>query len=338
MKRLTALQHELMCCTGCGYCRQSCPSLDIGGTEVDSGRGRVFLAYGLLTGEIDEDESVIAALQRCPLCGRCEQDCPSKIRIREIIQTARQDLTRLLPEQAVLAQRIRDYGNPFGEETTPTSQHGTGDIAYFAGCVSTYEAPELRDATLSVFDKLGIRAVTVPEICCGSPLERMGLEHQHLNTLAAKFSEAGVATIVTGCPSGLVTLAPLADRFNLYHLTEFLVNKDPALLTMERPLLYHDSSVMGRTLGIYEDPRRLLEKVGGFLEYGEHHELAGCCGGDLVFRAAFPDMATEMAQHLIAEATDRNAIIVTADPQCYRHLREYGEVLDIIQVVDRCLQ
>jgi len=337
MKHLEAMKLELMCCTGCGCCKQTCPTLDIGGTEVDSGRGRIFLSYGLLTEEIAEDDSVIEALQRCPLCGRCEQDCPSNIPIRDIIRTARSDLERLLPAHAEIASHIAEFGNPYGLKAVEMSQNDTGDIAYFAGCVSTYEVPELRKAAQSVFKKLDIDVVTIDEVCCGSPLERMGQYHQQYVSLAEKFSTAGVSTIITGCPSGLAALAPLADRFALHHLTEFLTNQNLPVCNMDATIMYHDSSVLGRALGRYEAPRRILDKVGGFLECSEHHHLAKCCGGDLAFRAAFPDMADEMARQLIDEATENNAILVTADPHCYRHLKDHGEVMDIVQVVDHCL-
>jgi len=212
-----------------------------------------------------------------------------------------------------------------------------GEIAYFAGCVSTYEVPELHKAAHSIFKKLGIDVATIEEVCCGSPLDRIGHSHQQHVGLAEKFSAAGVSTIITSCPSGLTALAPLADRFTLYHLTEFLTNQTLPVSNMDATLMYHDSSVLGRTLKMYKAPRQLLRKVGGFLECKENHHLARCCGGDFAFRAAFSDMANEIAQQLIDEAAEKNAILVTADPHCYHHLKDHGEVMDIIQVVDHCL-
>ncbi|MGC9553803.1 MAG: (Fe-S)-binding protein [Thermoplasmatota archaeon] len=337
MKHLEEMKHELMCCTGCGYCKQHCQTLDIGGTETDSGRGRVFLAYGLLTGEITEDQSVVEALQRCPLCGRCEQDCPSTIPISDIIQTARRDLTAVLPAHRKMADDILDKGNPFGEQPVPTARPGEGEIAFFAGCVSTYQTPELKEAALSVLEKLDLEPVMVDEICCGSPLENMGRDNGQPPLLAERLAEAGVQTVLTSCPSAVLTLRE-TPRFTVQHLTAFLAEQNLELVPLDGVLMYHDSSVLGRKLGIYDPPRQLLQQAGGFREFTENRKLALCCGGDLAFQAAFPDMAGEMARQVMDEAGEQDAVVVTADPHCYRHLKEYGEVLDIIQVVDRCLQ
>lgn len=327
---LEALKHDLMCCTGCGYCKQNCPTLDIGGTEADSGRGKVFLSYGLLTNEVEEEQSLVEALQRCPLCGRCEQDCPSQIPISDIVQTARRDLSTLLLAHQEMAEHIRERGNPYGEEQRPDTEGGS--IALFPGCVATHQAPELRQAALAIFDHLDIDA-TIIEGCCGSPLDVMGEDNDMLPELRERLASHGIDTLVVSCPSGLLALQPLADQVELLHLSEFLLDRDVELDEYEGTLLYHDPSVLGRKLEIYDAPRELLERAGGFMEFDEHHELAGCCGGDLPFSTAFKDMAGEMARRMLAEAADKNATIVTASPQCYLHLRGHGDVVDLVHVV-----
>lgn len=337
MKHLEDMKHELMCCTGCGYCKQHCQTLDIGGTETDSGRGRVFLAYGLLTGEITEDRSVIEALQKCPLCGRCEQDCPSQIPISDIVQTARGHLTTVLPAHQKMMDSIQQNGNPFGEQPVHTARHGEGEVAFFAGCVSTYHTPELKEAALSVLAKLGLDPVMVNEVCCGHPLEYMGRENEQPSLLAERLAAADVQTLLTTCPSAVLTLQE-NQPCTVHHITSFLAMQDMTLQKMDAQLIYHDSSILGRKLGIYDPPRQLLQKVGDFKEFRENRNLALCCGGDLTFQAAFPDMAGEMARQVMDEAHEQDAVVVTADPHCYRHLKKHGDVLDIIQIVDSCLQ
>ncbi|MGC9307183.1 MAG: (Fe-S)-binding protein [Thermoplasmatota archaeon] len=327
---LEKMKHELMCCTGCGYCKQNCPTLDIGGTEADSGRGKVFLSYGLLTGELDEEQSLVEALQRCPLCGRCEQDCPSRIPISDIIQTARRDLATWLPSHEDIIDRIQKHGNVYGEEQQPDTEGGT--IAFFPGCVATYRAPELREAALAIFDHLDID-VTVIEGCCGSPLDVIGIDNARLEKVREHLASHDIDTLVTGCPSGLLALQPLADQVELLHLSEFLLKQNIELQPYDGTLLYHDSSVLSRKLEIYDAPRELLQRAGGFEEFNEHHELSGCCGGDIAFQSAFPDMADEMARLMLAEATEKNATVVTASPQCYLHLKRHGDVVDLAQVI-----
>lgn len=327
---LEAMKHELMCCTGCGYCKQTCPTLDIGGTEADSGRGKVFLSYGLLTGELKEETSLVEALQQCPLCGRCEQDCPSRIPISDIVQTARRDLATLLPAHEDMVEDIREHGTMYGEEKSPDKEGGS--IAFFPGCVATYRVPELRQAALAIFDHLGIDA-TVIEGCCGSPLDVVGEDNDQVDAMWQRLALHGIDTLVVSCPSGLLALQPLADQVELLHLSEFLLDRDVELDVYQGTLLYHDPSVLGRKLEIYEAPRQVLARAGGFEEFEEHHELAGCCGGDPAFSTAFPDMADEMARRLLAEAKEKQATVVTASPQCYLQLRRHGDVIDLAQVV-----
>ncbi len=327
---LEALKHDLMCCTGCGYCKQNCPTLDIGGTEADSGRGKVFLSNGLLTGELEEDQSLVEALQRCPLCGRCEQDCPSKIPIRDIVQAARRDLTTLLPAHEEIVNHIREHGTVYGEEKRPDSHGGT--IGFFPGCVATYRAPELRSAALAIFDHLDID-VAVIEGCCGSPLDVIGVDNTRLEAIRERIEAHGIDTLVVSCPSGLLALQPLADEVELLHLSEFLLRQDVELDARGGAMLYHDPSVLGRKLEVYEAPRELLGRAGDLVEFEGHHELSGCCGGDLAFHAAFPEMADEMARRLLAAATDTQATVVTASPQCYLQLKRHGDVVGLAQVV-----
>lgn len=152
MKHLKQIQHEIMCCTGCGYCKKACPTFDILGTEADSGRGKIFLAYGLLSGEISEDTSVIETLQNCSLCGRCEQDCPSLVRISDIIHAARKDLDGMLPAHQSIMDSISKYGNPFGMEAEGVGTGGANsEIAYFSGCVENYIEQGLKQSALSIF-------------------------------------------------------------------------------------------------------------------------------------------------------------------------------------------
>ena len=48
----------------------------------------------------------------------------------------------------------------------------------------------------------------------------------------------------------------------------------------------------------------------------------------------FPEEARELAQYLIKEAKQKNATIVTASPHCYSHLKEYGDVVDLLQLIE----
>ena len=339
MKHLEQIQHELLCCTGCGYCKKACPTFDMGGTEADSGRGKIFLSYGLLSGEIEEDNSVIETLQKCALCGRCEQDCPSLVRINDIIHAARKDINGVLPAHQAIIDNIAKYGNPFGTEAEGVGTGGANSkIAYFSGCIENYKEQGLKRAALSIFGKLGLDVAVLDDTCCGNPVEIIGRENEQIKKLERRLEEMGIKKVIFSCPSGMQSFLPLREKFEIMHISEFLAGMD---LNMENPgmkFIYHDSSVLGRKLGIYDAPRKLLDMAGGFIEFGEHGNLSQCCGGDLAFSMAFPETAEKMAKRISEEAKGKGATIVTASPQCYHHLKKYGDVMDIVEVVDRSMR
>ena len=80
---------EIMSCTGCGFCKEGCPVFENTGIESSSGKGKILLAYGLLQGDIKENESINRAFYECSLCKKCETRCPSLIDIPLIISSMR---------------------------------------------------------------------------------------------------------------------------------------------------------------------------------------------------------------------------------------------------------
>ena len=333
---LQEMQHEIMCCTGCGFCKKSCPVYEITGRETDSGKGKVLLAYGFLKGEIKEDASIVKAFQKCPLCMRCEQDCPSLIQIDAIIQTAREDMQTMLPSHEKIAKAIKKIGNPFGEKTVKGKEGG--NIAYFAGCIATYKEKRIREATLSIFKKLNVDVTILDAICCGNPVEHIGRENIIIKKIEDELKKSEIKKIIFSCPNCMKTFIPLSKKYEIMHITQFLSNYDLKMKSFGEKMIYHDSSILGRYLGIYDEPRILLEKAGKFFEFDESKEMAKCCGSDLAFSTAFPQLAKKMAEKIVEEANKKNAIIVTASPHCYTHLKEYGKVMDIAEVIKKCLK
>ncbi len=346
MKHLKQIQHELMCCTGCGYCKKSCPTFDILSTEADSGRGKVFISYGMLSGEIKEDSSVIEALQNCPLCGRCEKDCPSLVRISDIIHAARRDTDDILPAHQTILDNMTSHGNPFGVGKKKAYAGGgaaagateTVNVAYFSGCMENYLEHGLKKAVISIFGKIGMKVAVVDKECCGNPVDIIGRENHQMKKLGKELDDNGIKKIIFSCPSCMQSFLPFKEKFKLVHISEFLEGMDLNMKNSGMKLIYHDSSVLGRKLGIYDAPRKLLEKAGGFVEFDENKELSQCCGSDIAFREAFSGTAGKMAERIAEEAKEKNTTIVTASPHCYHHLKKYGDVIDLVELVDRCLQ
>jgi len=77
--------------------------------------------------------------------------------------------------------------------------------------------------------------------------------------------------------------------------------------------------------GIYEAPRKLLEKIPGlnFIEMERNREYAYCCGAGGGVKSAFPEFALKTAKTRIEEAEDTGAeIISSACPFCSTNLKD----------------
>ena len=197
------------------------------------------------------------------------------------------------------------------------------EITFFMGCLVS---KEMKDVVISLFDKLGID-VTVIGGCCGYPIEKIG------RRVKIKLIEKEMDKLIFSCPNGMLAF----KEFKPMHISQFILSLDVNFLKNNKNYIYHDSSFLGRYLGIYDEPRILLQKAGKFLEFDENKEIAKCCGSDLAFSTAFPEMAEKMAEKIVEEARKKNAVIVTASPHCYSHLKKYGEVMDIAEVIKKCL-
>jgi L-lactate dehydrogenase complex protein LldE len=81
---------------------------------------------------------------------------------------------------------------------------------------------------------------------------------------------------------------------------------------------------MCRSLGIKDQPRKLLSQAGFQLE--EMEESDRCCGFGGLFSLRMPEVSGAMTKEKLRQAVDTNAeILVTADPGCLLQMRAYLE-------------
>ncbi|KAA0015117.1 hypothetical protein B6U81_03960 [Thermoplasmatales archaeon ex4484_30] len=308
---------EMLSCTACAFCKKSYYVYKFAQKESDYPKGKVMVCYGLFSKEIEEDMDVVKILQKCTLCRRCEKDCPSMIKISDIIWAGRYDLKNLLPEHEKMLQNFEKYNNIFGEKNY--EKEGS-EITFFMGCLVS---KEMKDVVISLFDKLGID-VTVIGGCCGYPIEKIG------RRVKIKLIEKEMDKLIFSCPNGMLAF----KEFKPMHISQFILSLNVNFLKNNKNYIYHDSSFLGRYLGIYDEPREIIKRIGNLVEFEENREMARQCGGEIEFKIAFPQEAGEMAEYLAREAKKKDAIIVTTSPHCYSHLKEYGDVVDLLQLVE----
>lgn len=89
LRHLKGLEDELIQCMRCGMCQAVCPLYGETGIEADVARGKLSLVDGLLKRFLDDPKALKRRLDRCLLCGSCEANCPSGVKVVEIFLKAK---------------------------------------------------------------------------------------------------------------------------------------------------------------------------------------------------------------------------------------------------------
>lgn len=234
----------------------------------------------------------------------------------------------------------------------------TAPILYFVGCTSAYRRTEIAQATLQILRKAKVNFTMLnDEICCGSVFFRAGItdfakELASSNLESIRKTDAD--TVVTSC-AGCYRMLKL-DYPKLLSPTDFKVLHTVELLSslIEYGALkfkngskikasYHDPCHLGRHCGIYEEPRKILEKIPNLelVEMEWIKDKSFCCGAGAGLKALAEDLATSVARKRLDDAIGRGAeVIVSACPFCKHNLLDSAckynlkiEIKDIAEIV-----
>jgi Fe-S oxidoreductase len=217
------------------------------------------------------------------------------------------------------------------------------EVVYFVGCVGAmyprvYSVPQ---SMVQILERAKINFTTLggEEWCCGFPLEIAGMG-RHAHALARHNVEAvkssGARRLVTTCPSCYHTWAHEYPRilgkpldFEVLHASELLAELvDRGQITLhgfKQPVTYHDPCDLGRTSGIYDAPRHVIQAIPGiqFTEMAENRELALCCGGGGDAEMADAELTAAVGKRRIEQAQETGAqVVISACQQCVRTLME----------------
>lgn len=79
----------LRTCVHCGFCLATCPTYTLLGDELDSPRGRIYLAKDMLESGRPASGEVVKHLDRCLTCLACMTTCPSGVDYGHLVDHAR---------------------------------------------------------------------------------------------------------------------------------------------------------------------------------------------------------------------------------------------------------
>lgn len=348
--RLDAHVKTLMECAVCHvYCNCYTPLVRAKGKTIDPSR-RAHLAEFVRRGLIGWTEDVVEAMYASLNSRVTRVWCTWDIDETDFVRAARVDIVEAGAAPAWvldIAANVEKTGNPYGVEEGPANV-STGEIAYLPGVTSRIKQPEIGDAFRAICRKAGIDLVELRGDS-GFGLYDLGLEKLGLEqgrSLIEQIKRAGAKKLVCDCPAdvyGLTRWLPahgIAAGVEVVHHSVFLdgLAKDLRPGTYPKRVTFHDPSYLGRYLGVYDEPRRLLQALPGIelVEMTFSREKANPSGP--LIALGDEKAVAELARLRASEAAHTGAqVVVTASPSSKRNLlpaaRELGlEVKDIAEV------
>ena len=294
--------------------------------DAYSSQGRLDIARAIIEGELDYKDSpkLMEIIYKCTLCGACDvmckffNDLDPLLILEELRARVIADGLGPLPQHKVIIDSVGNYDNVWMQPRTGRDRWAKdiglkdlnkekADVLYFAGCTYAYK-PELKTvprqtATLLLKAGVDLGILGKKEVCCGSPIARIGdskLFGKIAKANIKTFNQLGISKVVTscsGCYSAFKADYPKEGemKFEVLHVVEYidqLITEGKLKFTRKLPLkvTWHDPCHLGRrseppipwegkrvqfgiydppkelrrgTHGVYEPPRNILKSIPG---------------------------------------------------------------------------
>lgn len=382
---------QLEACTGCSLCADVCPAVSATQDGQLSGVYRLVELRKIMRSRAwwfrrffgrkepleKELKQFSETVYRCTLCGRCQEVCPSGIKLRDLWFSLRQDLVHsgAYPKKVdMIGENVAESHNVFGEDNQERADwvedlreppdHGyikdQARVVYFTGCVAAYfpMAQQIPLALSQIFDSAGVDFTLLgeEEWCCGFPLMGAGLRDRiddlidhNIKAVQAKDAD----TVVFACPSCYqMWREHYPPEFELYHVTQYLneliLTQRLSLKELDMTVTFHDPCDLGRGSKEFDAPRDVIRSIPGvnLVELEHNRENCLCCGGGGNLEMVDAKLSGEIAGAKIEEVRNTGAdAVITACQQCVRTMNTFVrrnkiqlEVLDIVQLVQKAIK
>ena len=337
-----------------------CPSGEhSSGFRTNFPSGRVALALEILNDNLEYSDVPIEHIYECLLCGNCRQVCEAMdmltgeplINVPTIVKAMRADLYSAgveLPEAVnMFSDAIENTHNIFGAPVADRNDWLTPDIKldtdadtiYFPGCLSTYREEEIAQATAQVLNILEIpfNILGEEEQCCGNPMLMVGnlfLARDLMRHNCELMKGKKVIASCAGCYRTFIQEYPkllgeecTVDATHIVKVLAELIDQGKVKFTKEirEKVVYHDPCELGREMGVYDEPRKILEAIPGIelVEFERNRERTWCCGGGGGVKGVNPDRSVEIAGDKIEQANEVGAgVIISACPSCKTNIND----------------
>ncbi len=289
--------HDMQRCTRCSYCKyipwrlirnfrfsEGCPSAARYHWHAYAAGGKFNLAYSLLQGAIDINDSLLEVVYKCLMDGSCDIACKVQQDLEPLqhMQEFRVECVArgyLLPQHQPYLRSLRAEDNMLLRRREERGYWAEGlevkrvtsdkaEVVFFAGCRYSYDQdlwPVAR-AAVHLLQRAGVDVgiLGADEACCAGRAYELGYEgelmkfaeHQR-DTLATVARTAGVHTLVTACSDCYSTFKVLYDKIGkksdveVCHITQYLERliQEGRLRprkSLDLNITYHDPCHLGR--------------------------------------------------------------------------------------------
>lgn len=204
-----------------------------------------------------------------------------------------------------------------------------GNTLYYPGCSTKFVAKDVEENYKKLMNKMGLDFIMLADLekCCGSPILNAGYK-EDFKKLAEEnlkiFKEHGIGKIVTNCPGCYLHFKKvypeyLGDAWDIeveYLLITIWKAYEAGKIKFKQKsgvITYHDPCHLGRAIGIYEEPRQILQASGYEVrEMKFNREYALCCGAGGTVNVNAAELSSDIAKDRIKMATETGAEIITS--------------------------
>lgn len=303
---------EVEACSRCGICIDPCQlQVDLGMNDTQSVYYLRDRRYNMLS---------LKVANNCLMCGRCEAVCPVGINLSTLRLNSRAKRRNIPNEGRYKYIKGMDRSS------------GSGRVGYFAGCMTSL-VPAVQRSMEQIFNAAKEDVWYADReggVCCGRPLMLSGETDAARKMVVYNtdlFRKHEIDILVTSCPICLRVFRENyhLDGIEILHHSEYierLVAEGRLHLSMGvSKYSYHDPCELGRGLGIYDAPRRVIESVGELREADHNRRDALCCGASLANTVINDSQQQRIAERMSKEfeATGCDTV-VTSCPLCNKSI------------------
>jgi dimethylglycine catabolism B len=338
---------ELSKCAFCPkLCRATCVVSEVEPREALTPWGKMTNAFDAARrGGVDGEQAELA--WACSNCMKCREACDHRNPVTESLNDARAEFVALgqapAPVQSLLerAPLVEAAHGRAAEALRSTAGVSSGArSALLLGCRYAASFPEEARAAIRLASAL-VGEVQLLGGCCGHWQTAAGAPERARKARDSLHDELAGKRLLVLDPRcalelrelGATTLVELSAR----HPERFarLAEPSPAYR-------YHDSCALGRGLGLYDEPRRLLGQLLGAppLELETPRELSRCSGGGGILPVSMPAIAAGAATRLRREHEALGGgTVVTSCASSLSQLRRAGApTVDLVTLLESGLR